>query len=351
MPQPFYGSTTNPVDTTAQVVNSPGAYEKVLSAVGQSESVDMLVAVTWASPSPSNDALIAYYKSTDRPVALTSTAWMDEFQVAGLPTYTDPLRAANALGALTRQSLRSSVTGLPQDWKPDAKRVDRVSKLLPAPKSQRALLESTSKQVLAAYGIPVTRETTVTSADAAIAAAQNLGRPIALKVMSYQLPHKTDAGAIRLGVVGADAVRREYDEMLAEVSRRAPEATIDGVLVQDMVPARLEMMCGLHRDPVFGAMVAVGLGGTVVEILSEAALLRPPFDLEQAKAALGGVLGGRLLDSARGLTPPEQQQMAEVMVGVGTLALEFDAIAEIDINPIRVADGQVVAADALIILR
>jgi acetate---CoA ligase (ADP-forming) len=351
MPQPFYGSTTNPVDTTAQVVNSPGAYEKVLTAVGQSESVDMLVAVTWASPSPSNDALIAYYKSTDRPVALTSTAWMDEFQVAGLPTYTDPLRAANALGALTRQSLRSSVAGPPRDWKPDAKRVNRVSKLLPAPNSQRALLESTSKQVLAAYGIPVTRETTVTSAGAAVEAAQSLGRPVALKVMSYQLPHKTEAGAIRLGVVGADAVRREYDEMLAEVSRRAPEATIDAVLVQDMVPARLEMMCGLHRDPVFGPMVAVGLGGTVVEILSEAALLRPPFDLEQAKAALGGVLGGRLLDSARGLTSPEQWQMAEVMVGVGTLALEFDAIAEIDINPIRVADGQAVAADALIILR
>ncbi len=119
--------------------------------------------------------------------------------------------------------------------------------------------------------------------------------------MSYELPHKTEAGAIRLGVRGADAVRREYDEMLADVATRAPEASIEGVLVQEMVPARLELTCGMQRDPVFGPIVAVGLGGILVEILSETALLRPPFGLDEAKAALAGLAGGRLVHSGRGL--------------------------------------------------
>ena len=125
MPQPFYGSTTNPVDTTAQVVNSPGAYEKVLSTVARSRAVDMLAAVTWAVPGPSNDALVAQYQASDRPVAIISTAWLDDFQRAGVPTYTDPQRAAHALGALTAQSLRPSRPSRPSAWKPDPVRVQQ----------------------------------------------------------------------------------------------------------------------------------------------------------------------------------------------------------------------------------
>ena len=125
MPVPFYGSTTNPVDTTAQVVNSPETYEKVLFNVGNSKAVDMLVAVTWAVSSPSNDALVAYYQSTDRPVAVTSTAWLDDFQRAGVPTYTDPQRAAKALGAVTALSLRARQPRRPSSAMPDTARRKR----------------------------------------------------------------------------------------------------------------------------------------------------------------------------------------------------------------------------------
>jgi acyl-CoA synthetase (NDP forming) len=351
MPNPFYGSTTNPVDTTAQVVNSPGTYEKVLFAVGESKSVDMLVAVTWAVSSPSNDALIAYYQSTERPVAVTSTAWLDEFQRAGLPTYTDPQRAANALGAVTALSLRNRLPARPDSWSADKARRERAAALLAVPSGERGLLESTSKQLLDMYGVPVTSEQMVGTADEALAAAAGIGGPVALKVMSYQLPHKTEAGAIRLGVVGDDAVRASYDEMLAEVGRKAPDARIEGVLVQAMVPARLELTCGVQNDPVFGPIVAIGLGGIMVEILSETALLRPPFDLEQAVGALGTLAGGRLVRGRRGLSEAEQAEVARLMVGVGQLVLELEDIAEIDVNPVRVADGSAVAADALIVLK
>ncbi|HUJ64159.1 MAG TPA: acetate--CoA ligase family protein [Acidimicrobiales bacterium] len=349
MPKPFYGSTANPVDTTAQVANVPGAYEQVLEAVVGSSSVDMFAGVTWAIPGPTNDAFVANYQLTDKPVALTSTAWLDDFQKGGVPTYTDPQRAANALGAVATQSLRAAVPVRPSQWSGDSDRAARVRGLLSRPRGQRALLESAAKLVLAAYGIPVTREELVNSPEGAARAAARIGGAVALKAMSYQLPHKTEAGAIRLGV-GTESVQQEYRALISEVSRRAPEASIEGVLVQEMVPARLELTCGMHRDQTFGPIVAVGLGGILVEILSETALLRPPFDIAQAAVAVGQLAGGRLITSGRGLSDAEQMAVAGVMVGLGDLALEFDEVAEVDVNPLRVADGGAVAADALIVL-
>ncbi|HSS10142.1 MAG TPA: acetate--CoA ligase family protein, partial [Acidimicrobiales bacterium] len=350
MPQPFYGSTTNPVDTTAQVVASPESFRKVLFAVGNSPSVDMLAPVTWAIPGPTTDALIEFYRSTDKPVAITSTAWLAEFQEAGVPTYTDPYRAANALGAVARQSLRSALPARPYRPKPDRARWQLVSGLLAEASGRTTLLESASKAMIAAYGIKVTRERMAYSVDEAIEAAETITGLVALKVMSYDLPHKTEVGGLRLGVQGPASVRQAYEAMLAEVSERAPDAKVDGVLVQEMVPARLELACGIQRDPVFGPIVAAGLGGTLVEILSETVLLRPPFDEVEARAGLSELLAGRLVQGGRGLDDREQADLANLMVALGTLALEVTAVVEVDVNPVRVANGVAVVADALVVL-
>src|SRR3954452_13851726 len=146
VPQPFYGSLTNPVDTTAQVVNSPGAFSAVLNAVINSRVVDMLCPVTWAYPGAQTDALIEMYKGSDKPVALTSTAWMKEFQEAGLPTYTDPHRAAAALAAVAHQSLRTVDYSARTSFKASAARVKKARKLLEPAAGNRSLLESTSKE-------------------------------------------------------------------------------------------------------------------------------------------------------------------------------------------------------------
>jgi acetate---CoA ligase (ADP-forming) len=350
MPSPFYGSTANPVDTTAQVVSSPATYSQVLDALGASRVVDMVIPVTWAMKSPTNDAIVDFYQRSGKPVAITSTAWLDDFQEAGVPTYTDPQRAANALGALANQSLRAFHPTPPSAWTADAARTARARDILAGVAGQRSLLESTSKELLALYGVPVTREELVGSADEAVAAAARVGTPVALKVMSYDLPHKTEAGAVRLGVQGDGAVRTAYDDMLAEVGRRAPHAAIDGVLVQEMVPGRIELTCGLQRDPLFGPIVAVGLGGVAVEILGEAALLRPPFGADEVRAALAELAKGRLVAGGRGLDAAEQDAVVALAIGVGNLALELEQVAEIDVNPIRVADGAVRAADALVVL-
>jgi acetyltransferase len=350
MPTPFYGSTANPVDTTAQVVNSPGAYDGVVGAVLNSRVVSMLAPVTWAGPAPSNETLIKWYQSTTKPVALTSTAWWEGFQAAGLPTYTDPHRAMHALGVLADFSLREPDLSTRRTWAPDPARQGAARALLDQVGGHRSLLESTSKALLALYGVPVTSERLVASAEEAVAAAAAIGGPVALKVMSYELPHKTEYGAIRLGLRDATSIRAAYAEMLAEVAQKAPHAVSEGVLVQEMVPARIELTCGIVRDPVFGPMVSLGLGGVLVEVLAEQVLLRPPFTMSDAHRTIGQLLGGRLAHGNRGLSVDERIKAAHLMEALGNLALELPEVAEVDVNPIMVADDVVCAADALIVL-
>ncbi|MDT4818501.1 Protein lysine acetyltransferase Pat [compost metagenome] len=344
---PFFGSVANPIDTTAAA--KPDAMPALQNLVIQSPSVDMLTTVTWARAVEQAKQLAALYQRTDKPMAVLSTDLVAPLQEAGVPTYTDPQRVARSLAALQRFSSRSALAK-DEAFEADAARAQRARQHLQLPQGEHVLMEAQGKRLFAEYAIPVTQEEWVHNVEDAVAAAERIGGKVVLKVMSYQLPHKSDVGAIRLGVLGAQAVRDAYDEMLDEVRRRAPHAVLDGVLVQQMVPARMELTCGLQRDPVFGPMVAVGLGGVLVEQLAETTLLRPPFGLETARAALGKLLQGRLIQGRRGLSLDEQNQIAEIMVGVGKLALEHDDIAEVDINPIRVDDGKAFAADALVVL-
>ncbi len=344
---PFFGSVANPIDTTAAV--KPGAIPALQALVTQSLSVDMFATVTWARATETCEELAALYQRIDRPMVVLSTDLVAPLKEAGVPTYTDPQRVARSLAALYRFSSRPLQTaGAAQRL--DAERTKRTKVHLQLPAGERVLMEAQGKKLFADYGIPVTREDWVHSEEDAVTSARRIGGKVVLKVMSYQLLHKSDVGAIRLGLQGDNEVREAYRDMLEEVRRRAPQAVLDGVLVQTMVPARMELTCGLQRDPVFGPMVAVGLGGVLVEQLAETTLLRPPFDLATAQQALGHLLKGRLVQGRRGLSQTEQTRIAEIMVGVGNLALEHDEIAEVDINPIRVDNGEAYAADALVVL-
>lgn len=346
MPTPFYGSVQNPVDTTAQITAFPDRFKPVLNAVMESPSIDAFTTVTWAIESPMNDAIVDEYLSSDKPFALLSTAWMELFQRAGLPTYTDPQRAIHALGALARYSQRDRLEPVVAE-RPAAK--THATEIL-ASVTGGLLLESDAKRVVADYGIKITEERLVGDVEGALEAARAIGGDVALKVMSYQLPHKSDFGAIRLGLSGDEEIRSGYHDMMAEVARKAPEARIEGVLVEQMVPARIELTCGVLQDPVFGPMVSVGLGGILIEVIAETTLLRPPFSEEAAVRAIGKLAGGRLVSARRGLSPEEVREVAQIVVQVGHIALTHPEIAEIDVNPIRVDDGQAIAADALIVL-
>lgn len=348
MPQPFMGSVVNPVDVTAQALAAPGALEGVLTGVPASDAVDMVSPVIIGNPTHP-DMYIRAHRSTDKPIAFVSTLLPTSLLDAGVPAYTDPRRAARALAANAEFSLRSRRPPATARA-PDPARIAAARAILAGSEPGTALIEADSKRLLALYGAPVTEEALCASADEAVAAATRIGGPVALKIMSVDLPHKSDVGGVRLGLSGDDAVRAGHAAMLGDVARNAPDARIAGVLVQQMVPARLEILCGMTRDPLFGPIVAIGLGGVLVEIIGEPALLRAPFDREDVLDALGRMLGGRLLGGGRGLDVAEADAVARLAVALGDAALELSEIAEIDVNPVRVANGAALAADALVVL-
>lgn len=340
MPQPFYGSIENPFDLTAQVTASPETLGNVLETVRDIKDYDALAVVTWALDYPGNDRLIDVYNSTEKPIFVLCTGYMDKFYAAGLPIYLDPARLMRSLAAVARHSQRPPLDTSTAEG--------RVPKPVTRPHGERSLLEHDGKALLESYGVPVTRERMVADGQSAADFASALGGRVAIKAMSYQIQHKTEYGAVRLGL-STDEVPTAVTEMLSDVAEKAPDARIEGVLVQEMVPARLEMTVGLQRDPVFGPVVAVGLGGVAVEIMAAAVLLHAPFSLETAKRTISGLLDGRIQSAARGLDDAELEQVARIAVAVGELAVDDPSIVELDVNPVRVHEGRAVAADALII--
>ncbi len=284
-------------------------------------------------------SLLPSFGSAANPVDTTGNFNMDNFDAVY-----GGLAASDGVDAV-----------LPLIWYVSERETEATRKvwaaLLGREAGQPFVLESAAKQVLAEYGIPVSREAIADNAEAAVAAARDLGGPVALKVLSYGLPHKSDSGALRLGLTGDDAVWHAYEEMLDSVKSANPDLKVEGVLVQEMVPASVEISCGLQRDPVFGPVVAVGIGGVLIEIVGGTVLLRAPFSLRQAQDAVARIAGGRLRTASRGLSEAQAATIARAMTGLGALALEIPEVESVDINPIRVDGNVAKAVDALLVVR
>jgi len=223
------------------------------------------------------------------------------------------------------------------------------------PDERGGLTEHRSKQVLREFGVPCTREILCASLEQTLAAAREVGFPVVLKVMSPQILHKTEAGALALGLADEDAVRRAYERLLANARAYAPEARIDGMLVYQLAPQPVaEVIVGILRDPHFGPAVVFGSGGILVEVLRDRSLGIPPLDLEEARAMIESTRGYRLLTGFRGRPRADVQALADVLVKVGRLAeAGAERVEALDINPLLVyPEGKgVLAVDALLVLR
>ena len=216
------------------------------------------------------------------------------------------------------------------------------------------LSEFESKQLIAAWGVPVTQEVRVGSADAAIEAAQRLGYPVVLKVDSPDILHKTEAGVVRLGVRDAEQVRTAYADMLARAAAYAPNASISGVLVQEMVTEGVEVIVGVSYDAQIGPTLLFGSGGVMVEVYNDVALRRCPITQAEAHAMLSDVKGARLLYGFRGRPAADVEALTQALVHVSHLAVQLDGrLAELDINPLLVlpAGRGVKAVDALVVFK
>ena len=214
------------------------------------------------------------------------------------------------------------------------------------------LTEREAKEVLAAYGVPVVADQVVQNAAQAVAAAERAGFPVVLKVESPDIPHKTEAGVVRLNINDAAGVERAFAEIMAAADLVRPKPVIAGVLVQPMISAGLEMVVGSQLDPTFGPLVVVGLGGIMVELLKDSAVELAPVDMAQARAMLARLRGAALLNGFRGAPPVQIERLAAVIVAISELAADMsDMITEIDVNPIICTAARTIAVDGLIVRR
>jgi acyl-CoA synthetase (NDP forming) len=358
---PSYGTSQNPVDSTAQGVQKLG-YATFAHLVAQSPLIDGVIVVVTARRSAflENDLqkLKDLGRDSKKPVfmwtyTLPSDRSVEILNEAGYPLFTGAYGCARTLRAMANyRRLRERV--LEQPLAAPAPHPARDNVRAELAELGPVLCEWHARPLLATYGIDAANAGRLArSAAEAEAASVAIGRAAALKVQSADIPHKTEAGALALNV-NAEGARAAYERVLANAKRYAPGASVDGVLVQPMAPPGREVILGVNRDPRWGPLLMVGLGGVMVEALSDVALSPVPLDRAAALALIARLQGAAVFGAHRGLPPADTEALAELMVRLSQFAFDHaDDIAEIDLNPVIVhgkGDG-VSIVDALIVKR
>lgn len=346
-----FASARNPVDATAQMSSRPDLLAKIMSAVVADERANTVIL-----PLPFSlhlPRLRSIYMDTlrniraqfpHRPVILCVDGPEDaltELHALGFPTVESFAGCCATVAALVRLQ---AVSKHPHD-------VPTVERAPPLP-AEAFRHELGAKRALADAGVPVLTERLVHDADAAARAATEIGYPVVLKIASPDLPHKTEAGGVVVGVGSEAEVRRAYAQMRDRVATKAPHAAIDGVIVAPVAKGVAELILGSRIDPVFGPVVMVGLGGIFAEILQDSAVEMAPVSETQAMAMLRSLKAFAVLDGARGRPRADLGAAARAVAALSRFAAAHaDAIAEIDINPLllRVEGEGAVALDALLI--
>jgi acetyl-CoA synthetase len=214
------------------------------------------------------------------------------------------------------------------------------------------LTEREAKAALAIYGVPVTDEHLVQDADAAVEAATRLGYPVAMKVESPDIAHKTEAGVIRLDLRTEADVRAAYEVVMTHALQNARKERINGVLIQPMAPKGIEIMVGGRTNEQFGAQIVVGLGGVMVELMNDTALELAPVTSSEAGRMLSRLKGRKALEGFRGMAPVDEHSLTDVIARISEFSEDQrDLVTEFDVNPLICSGARVVAVDALIVRR
>jgi acetate---CoA ligase (ADP-forming) len=357
---PSYASAQNPVDGTAQAIHEVG-YAKLVEIVRESRHIDTILLIgslaNEATAKTRAEELAAVTGSTEQPIILSTYTTATEgamaaFAEAGIPCYTSMPSCARAIRALVDYArFQARRRRAPLPITPPAIREETVRSFAA---SGRVVTENSAKALLAGYGVPRPPEGLATSADEAVAAAARIGGAVALKVQSPDITHKTEAGAVALGIEGDATVREAYRKVLANAKAAHPNAAIEGVLIQRMAPPGVEIILGITRDPVFGPMLMVGLGGIHVEVLRDVTFSPVPIGPDDALALLGELKGAALLDGVRGAPPADRTALSELIAALSRFAADHaELIDEIDLNPVIVhpASEGLTVVDALIVKR
>jgi acyl-CoA synthetase (NDP forming) len=355
---PEFGSARNPCDVTAQILANPESLNACADALLGDPSYGALVVPQTYGYAPSAKRIPVYDALAAKHRKITCIAWQTEWlEGPGVKEAEESEHVAlfrsmpHCFAALAAWHWRAKkrASGAPTTPATPEKVLAQARRLILAAKGQ-TLTEREAKQVLALYGVPVVGEHLAQSVDEAMNAAGSLGYPVVLKVESPDLPHKTEAGVVRLNIHSADEVRAAHQTIMAKANAVTPAPRINGVLVQRMMPQGIEMVVGARIDPLFGPLVVVGLGGILVELLQDSALAPAPVTHDEALALLAQLKGARLLDGFRGMPGVDRNRLADVICSIATFAADHrDAIAELDVNPLICTGDSITAVDALIV--
>ena len=358
---PSYLRVSNPVDNGGPP-SSDWRGRKILDALVADPNVDLIICpITGALASmskPLAQDLVDVSKTTDKPICVIwgspvedDPAYKDVLlnsQVPMFRTFGNCVRAVRAYFDYHAFRLRyeSPFDAVATRPSPAAR---RARALLEA---GRPLSEHKSKQVLAAYGIPVSNDVLVTSGAEAARAAEAIGLPVVMKLSSPDLLHKSDLGLVRVGLGTTREVRATYRELVDRAQEAAPDAEIEGVLVSEVVEGGVEAVVGVAHDELFGPTVMVGLGGIFVEVLGDVSFRVPPFGQEEARRMVEELRAYPILSGARGRRPVDVKALVKVIMKVQRLAVDLSGeILELDINPLVLRPRGAVALDALVSCR
>jgi acyl-CoA synthetase (NDP forming) len=212
---------------------------------------------------------------------------------------------------------------------------------------RKTLSEYESKQILSSYHIPVTRDIIVKTQTEAIAAAGEIGYPVVMKVCAADITHKTEKGLVRTDIRNEQEAVDAFDEIV----KGAGAGSDASVLVQEMIKGKRELVAGLIRDPQFGHCVMFGLGGIFTEIIEDVTFRLAPLERKDALEMIEEVKAHRILGQVRGMPQVDMDMLVDILINVGNIGVENDAINEIDINPLIINGNKPVAVDALVVLR
>ncbi|MBC7097706.1 acetate--CoA ligase family protein [Candidatus Bipolaricaulota bacterium] len=262
---------------------------------------------------------------------------------AGIPSFFDPARAVRTLRVLCDYlEIRRRPRPEPRPLEVDRESVRRLVR--EAISSARPRLGLEAMEILSAYGIPTARGGLARSPEEAARLAQGLGERVVLKIASPEIPHKSDAGGVLVGV-DQRAVEERAAMLLRQIRRKFPGARLEGVYVQEMLPPGREVIVGVLRDPTFGPLVMFGLGGIHVEVLRDVAFSVAPLSRDEAQALVHRIRGFPILKGVRGEPGVDVPGLVEVVERLGRLAADFREIVELDVNPLLCYPDRVVAVD------
>jgi acetyltransferase len=360
-----FGRIANPFDLTGQIFSDPDMFKRCMKLFVEDENFDIVqvnvsMVAGQSSEQRSTMLLESIGESTKPIVSWWAAGSLSEPGIRKLngsqvALFKSPERCAAAVKSLVQYHGFLKIPSGPDlstSDTDDSISTPKARDLLAA--GDKSLSEHRSKTLLELYGIPVTREQVAESPREAARLAEEIGFPVALKIDSPDILHKSEAGAIRLGVNSRAEVIRFYDEIIAKAQVHNPNAGINGVLVQEMIPDGTEVMIGMSQDHQFGPTIAFGLGGIFVEVLKDISLRVTPLSQSDAEQMVKEIKGYPILQGVRGKKRSDIDAIVDVLLRISRLSRDWeDTIAEIDVNPLIVLDeGRGVrAADALVVLK